>query len=517
MAYNDYGAFVYLNGRRRTDCEDVPVIGERDTQLEPWARIYASLARKMGQEGEVAEDATREYRWACQCHHAVLGDGRVLVGLYKTGVYASGVYVIDEGLDSSDRLARVIQGREAIIRAAGCEPVDSPRHYEDTDECRRQSQEYNRQVYGPYRYELEVAGHTIVFEAREHSDVISPACHARMTCPNGDVWDAFYDANYGAGLSDCAMGPTDADAKGTRFGSIDVEAVGRGDMRAWPVTRTLPLLVADGRIMGESDIEEHRVSARHEALAELAEALGIGGDDDEADAPEGGDDGRRADDSDGATDRILYRSLEDMSGLYEPISTIGWPDNETISTDLAIGLVRLGIRLAWLGVDQIDTDAQFVGGRRAKAASYGLDGTPFEGLSYRLMTRGMVPAIERDKRLRILQGGDGTQDKAIRDVFDAYERSCAEADGSIVIEDNEAGTELAWPIRDARGNAFTPLMVDDLGEGACTGWQVARSLDDPASPPFQVVGCGWFDEEPFVMDTDGIRYDPSRLEICDIP
>ncbi len=46
MAYSDYGAFVYLNGERRTDKEDVGVYDTDEASLPSGLRVYAnSLAR----------------------------------------------------------------------------------------------------------------------------------------------------------------------------------------------------------------------------------------------------------------------------------------------------------------------------------------------------------------------------------------------------------------------------------------------------------------------------------------
>lgn len=43
MAYSDYGAFVYLNGERRTDKEDVGVYDTDEASLLSGLRVYARL------------------------------------------------------------------------------------------------------------------------------------------------------------------------------------------------------------------------------------------------------------------------------------------------------------------------------------------------------------------------------------------------------------------------------------------------------------------------------------------
>lgn len=72
MAYSDYGAFVYLNGERRTDKEDVGVYDTDEGPLPTRLRIYANIMKHAG--------------GCCEhSHHGVMGDGNVRVGCYKQG------------------------------------------------------------------------------------------------------------------------------------------------------------------------------------------------------------------------------------------------------------------------------------------------------------------------------------------------------------------------------------------------------------------------------------------------
>lgn len=48
MAYSDYGAFVYLNGGRRTDKEDVGVYDTDEASLPSGLRIYANIMKHHG-------------------------------------------------------------------------------------------------------------------------------------------------------------------------------------------------------------------------------------------------------------------------------------------------------------------------------------------------------------------------------------------------------------------------------------------------------------------------------------
>jgi hypothetical protein len=61
MAYSDYGAFVYLNGRRRKDKEDVGVYDTDEAKH------------------------TDGCEWFEHSHNGVMGDGIVRVGCYKQG------------------------------------------------------------------------------------------------------------------------------------------------------------------------------------------------------------------------------------------------------------------------------------------------------------------------------------------------------------------------------------------------------------------------------------------------
>ena len=45
MAYSDYGAFVYLNGKRRTDKEDVGVYDTDEASLPSGIRIFANILK----------------------------------------------------------------------------------------------------------------------------------------------------------------------------------------------------------------------------------------------------------------------------------------------------------------------------------------------------------------------------------------------------------------------------------------------------------------------------------------
>ena len=48
MAYSDYGAFVYFNGKRRTDKEDVGVYDTDEASLPSGLRVFANIMKRDG-------------------------------------------------------------------------------------------------------------------------------------------------------------------------------------------------------------------------------------------------------------------------------------------------------------------------------------------------------------------------------------------------------------------------------------------------------------------------------------
>jgi hypothetical protein len=77
MAYSNWGGFVYRDGVRRTDREDVAVFNDEDKDLPSGARIFANIQRNM------ARHPGGNYPWYEHSHHVVLGDGMVRLCGYK--------------------------------------------------------------------------------------------------------------------------------------------------------------------------------------------------------------------------------------------------------------------------------------------------------------------------------------------------------------------------------------------------------------------------------------------------
>lgn len=85
MAYSDYGAFVYQNGKRRTDKENAPafassqeIFGDDINNIPSGACIFVSLLK--------AKDDGRELSWLEHIHHGICGDGNIRVVCHKQGL-----------------------------------------------------------------------------------------------------------------------------------------------------------------------------------------------------------------------------------------------------------------------------------------------------------------------------------------------------------------------------------------------------------------------------------------------
>lgn len=155
MAYSDYGAFVWLNGKRRRDKEDVATFatdeetfGESSENIPSGARIWVSLIHQQDKNVD----------WVNHIHHGVLGDGDIRVMCHKQG------------------LPSIYEATKAgFIRIPYCE--------EGTD-C------YD---YDPISFEYK--GYEFYFESGN-------PYYAEMITPNGDKWECKYDYAYGAGFEE---------------------------------------------------------------------------------------------------------------------------------------------------------------------------------------------------------------------------------------------------------------------------------------------------------------------------
>jgi len=150
MAYSDYGAFVYLNGYRRTDKEDVATFatdeetfGMDSAEIPSGSRILMNILHQ--------KDTNNNIR----IHHGILGDGDIRVECHK-------------------------QGRPCIVEA-------TEDGFNEVEYCDEDTDFYD------YCIDFEYKGYKFHFENGE-------PYYARMVTPEGDVWECEYDYWYGAGF-----------------------------------------------------------------------------------------------------------------------------------------------------------------------------------------------------------------------------------------------------------------------------------------------------------------------------
>ena len=167
MAYSDYGAFVYLNGKRRTDKEDVGIYDDGEADPPSGPRAYATIPKHPG-----------DREWFERSHHGVMGDGSVRVGCYKQGwpeVYAWEVCTDKPSRYTFDDLSRKFG-------------------WDEHDEC-------GGIRYAPcaYHKEFDFLGWHFTFDGDEGGG--TPKYSAEME-RDGEHWECDYDYMFGAGISD---------------------------------------------------------------------------------------------------------------------------------------------------------------------------------------------------------------------------------------------------------------------------------------------------------------------------
>lgn len=152
MAYSDYGAFVYCNGERRRDKEDVALFatdeetfGESSENIPSGSRIWASILHSGTSPNCIKS-----------IHHGIMGDGSVRVMCHKQG------------------LPKIYEATESEIVSINFRKGDED--YYD---------------YKPIDFEYK--GYKFHFESG------SPY-YAEMIEPNGTRWECTYDYGFGAGF-----------------------------------------------------------------------------------------------------------------------------------------------------------------------------------------------------------------------------------------------------------------------------------------------------------------------------
>ena len=153
MAYSDYGAFVFKNGERREDKEDVAMFetpeetfGVPVEEIPSAARIFMSLIH--------ADKIGKEKSWITSIHHGIMGDGNIRVLCHKQSLPK--VYELTED---------------------GIEEINVP----------------ETETFDWGTVEFEYKGHKFEFISGEPNIAI-------MIEPDGTEWRCEYDYWYGAGF-----------------------------------------------------------------------------------------------------------------------------------------------------------------------------------------------------------------------------------------------------------------------------------------------------------------------------
>jgi hypothetical protein len=108
MAYNDYGAYVWEDDERKRGKEDARLFADRDEETAPGMAVFESIVESRGTGRHDAE-------WD-RCYHAVLGDGDVRVGVYKT----TGFEVVRRNADGTfEELFHTYLGNDDLVRKFG--------------------------------------------------------------------------------------------------------------------------------------------------------------------------------------------------------------------------------------------------------------------------------------------------------------------------------------------------------------------------------------------------------------
>lgn len=167
MAYSDYGAFVYLNGKRREDKEDVGVYDTDEASLPSGLRIYANIMKH--------PDGCE---WFEHSHHGVMGDGIIRVGCYKQGWPE--LYEWGNGKDKP-----TLYTFDDLSRRFGWDD------YELYGDERYPTDEYDK--------EFDFLGWHFNFWGDDCGG--TPKYGATMSC-NKEHWACTYDYGFGAGFDD---------------------------------------------------------------------------------------------------------------------------------------------------------------------------------------------------------------------------------------------------------------------------------------------------------------------------
>ena len=180
MAYSDYGAFVYKNGERRRDKEDVGVFDTEEAEYGSGARIWMNLLKR---EAENSWD--KPWRGS---QHGVMGDGNVRVACYKQGFPT--VWAWPEGAEEP----RMFDNEQLFMHNGWS--VDDPwvcvwNHDGEKTLC-----------IDAYDYDDEIRFTVPGLEGYEFTYRHGEPNVSTMREPDGTFWECTHDYWYGAGFED---------------------------------------------------------------------------------------------------------------------------------------------------------------------------------------------------------------------------------------------------------------------------------------------------------------------------
>ena len=176
MAYSDYGAFVYKNGERRRDKEDVGVYDTDEANLPSGLRIWANIIKNRDDGND---------QWWRHSQHGVMGDGLVRVACYKQGFPS--IYVWRDGDDEPHCFT------DEELMAHNGWTLDNP--WIQVWEHDGRAEPYI-EGYPDYSISFTVPG----LEGYEFYYTHDDHYYAIMREPDGAEWECSFDYWYGAGF-----------------------------------------------------------------------------------------------------------------------------------------------------------------------------------------------------------------------------------------------------------------------------------------------------------------------------
>lgn len=191
MAYSDYGGYAYKNGERVEERSDYTIRPDGSGVGTPGA--YPGFA--MAAAGANAEQIKQFVSYPH--HHVVLGDGPILVGLYKqscTSIYRNG---------------KELEGTDFLIPE--CAEAISSYEYEGKT-VRYVSSDWSISNDKPVIFEVDGVRIEAQYVVTDNYYQL-----VKVTQPDGSVWTGFSGYGVGAGLEDAGYGYSTDDIEALLF------------------------------------------------------------------------------------------------------------------------------------------------------------------------------------------------------------------------------------------------------------------------------------------------------------